>query len=802
MQFRVDVNRADTSWQVEITNVATGTLLLDGQGKPFKRTLESVGEKTSAFPQPPRAEAQNIPDNADNPHHELCTTSDASLIKAVYDKYVRREGEDVVKFGRYLFATLLGDAVWEAINKAAGNQAIELALTWKDDYLINRLPWEMMHNHQRFLAQEPEVAITRRIAGTTQTLAELSSPRVLFVVGSALNQDVIKPGAEYLGLLRNLSIGARRRLSTHLLLEASPKRLKAAVEVFRPTVVHFICHGASGLDQEVFLQLKSDEGNGEENVRAEALLNLLRPDPSYPLPQVVILNACYTASQTAHLFTKSGQAASPIAARLVAGDGANSGVPIVVGMAGEIADQACRLFTRCFYQAILEGREVAQAAADGRRAGIIVDGLTDPNNSIDWALPTLFMSSAVEKAVLVVKPNAVEEQWYDGASDFAPAEYPVFCDRLGFFEWYDCLMAEDLPAPQRLNNDLQTLAVLLRERKTKFTGAKLGLTSLLKQFAFNAALQGHLPVLNSTVAIGKAKESYPKNHHELIDDFRRAMTRSAQRFDLNFTPTYLDLVARLTEAAPSGQTRTQLPDELKQELDQAPKDLRNAYSEDKQWDGPQVQFTALRLDLLTLLQLGREKLGYKNGENNGEYEKKKLRPKLLLLVDDVHQMDKATSSLLNVFFSGTYGLRSITPLFPGGPIAKRDICVVCTCDLSVGLGEENTITTWLTMPGVKDVPLGIFQQPEDRLAYEFFLSRWKDDGKETPLAVNHRAHPDFVKSFFTSLHKHVEGVPERLKSEGASAVISAQLDLPNEYRVLRPINDEDRIRLISQMKRN
>jgi len=793
VRFRIDVNNQGNTWQVEITNVTTGNALLDSEGHSLKRTLESVGDQLSTFPQPPHEETEKIPDTPDNPHRELCVTKDPQVIKEVYDKYVRRDGEDVVKFGRYLFATLLGANVWKAINDTAGNEPVELALTWKDDYLINRLPWEMMHNGQRFLAEEPEVAITRRVAESTQTLTELTMPRVLFVVGSALNEKLIKPGAEYLSLLRSLTLGARRRLKTHLLLDASPKRLKAAVELFRPTVVHFICHGFATVEQETFLQLRSDDGNGEESVTAEALLRLLKPKAGYHLPQVVILNACYTASE---LYTKSGQAASPIAARLVAGDGVDPGVPIVVGMAGEIADQACRLFTRCFYQALLEGREVSHAAADGRRMGIIEDGLTDPKTSIDWALPTLFMSAAVDKAEIVVQPSKAEEQWYDAASEIAPSEYPVFCDRLRFFEWYDCLMVDDLPAPQRFDGELQLLAVSLREKNARFAKSKLGLTWLLQQFASNAALDGHLPVLVSTALIGREKQQYPSDYPRLIEDFKKAIIRTTQRFDLDFTSDYLNLIDDLTEFSKSGKSRNEMPDQLKKAVEQLPRDLHNAFSEDKQWDGPQVQFTALRCDLLKLLELGRKKV-----EPEGvPKEEKKLRPKLLLLVDDVHQMDKATRHLLQHFFSSPYGLRSTAVLSEGGPSAKRDIRVICTYDLSMGLGEENTIISWLeTAKGVKEVPLGAFQEPEDRLAYQFFISRWQDKNKvEKPLAVSHRADPQFVQVFFDSLHEEVEGIPERLKSEGASAVINTHLKL----QTLRAINDEDRLRLISQMRRN
>jgi hypothetical protein len=296
--------------------------------------------------------------------------------------------------------------------------------------------------------------------------------------------------------------------------------------------------------------------------------------------------------------------------------------------------------------------------------------------------------------------------------------------------------------------------------------------------------------------IGREKQQYPSDYPRLIEDFKKAIIRTTQRFDLDFTSDYLNLIDDLTEFSKSGKSRNEMPDELKKAVEQLPRDLHNAFSEDKQWDGPQVQFTALRCDLLKLLELGRKKVEPEGVPN----EEKKLRPKLLLLVDDVHQMDKATRHLLQHFFSSPYGLRSTAVLSEGGPSAKRDIRVICTYDLSMGLGEENTITSWLeTAKGVKEVPLGAFQEPEDRLAYQFFISRWQDKNKvEKPLAVSHRADPQFVQVFFDSLHEEVEGIPERLKSEGASAVINTHLKL----QTLRAINDEDRLRLISEMRRN
>ena len=64
----------------------------------------------------------------------------------------------------------------------------------------------------------------------------------------------------------------------------------------------------------------------------------------------------------------------------------------MVGMAGEIADQACRLFSLLFYESLLRDGQLAFAASQGRRLGIIGVGNSDPRTSVDWALPTIFLS--------------------------------------------------------------------------------------------------------------------------------------------------------------------------------------------------------------------------------------------------------------------------------------------------------------------------------------------------------------------------------------------------------------------------
>src|SRR5262249_37483984 len=150
-------------------------------------------------------------------------------------------------------------------------------------------------------------------------------------------------------LLRNLrNAELDLSLETYLLLWASTAKLAATIAWFRPSVVHFIAHGGYA-EGKGFLRLVHDERPTEMvNVYAPTLLENLRAGGARP--EIVVLNACYSAGAE---LEEVGQVASPLAVELVA-----AGVPVVVGMAGAVADRACRLFTRRFYQSLLEGGQI------------------------------------------------------------------------------------------------------------------------------------------------------------------------------------------------------------------------------------------------------------------------------------------------------------------------------------------------------------------------------------------------------------------------------------------------------------
>ncbi|HVR99235.1 MAG TPA: hypothetical protein VMW27_21625, partial [Thermoanaerobaculia bacterium] len=234
MRFVVEAKPTNGGWEVTVQGIAQP----DGP-----RRMQRVGE----FPQ--RLEAQPGQNVAKT---DLWDQTDPDQIRNAFGRIASGTpaAREVALFGQYLFQALLGDVLWQAIcdaAKAAGDDLIELALSFEeDDTDLHRLSWETLHSGTSFLTAEAQklVAITRLVpAEKAQAATRVVEARVLFVVGAALNDPELRPGAEYLGLMRRLEASGLG-LSSQLLLQATVESLRDKVLEIRPSIVHVIAHGA------------------------------------------------------------------------------------------------------------------------------------------------------------------------------------------------------------------------------------------------------------------------------------------------------------------------------------------------------------------------------------------------------------------------------------------------------------------------------------------------------------------------------------------------------------------------------
>ena len=449
---------------------------IKGAGKSWRREMVQQPDGAEGLlPYPSEATLAPL----EEPPGGLCVKLPADVLK-VYQMIVARRADGIAAYGRYLFDNLLGKVIWADIVEQAklGNeQIIELALSWTpNDGNLSRLHWEMMFDGANFLAAGHlsdgnkiiDVAVTRVVPNTTAVPAPGKGvPRVLFVIGTSLSDPSIRPGAEIMGLLRDPQ--ADCRIYPWVIENASPKVIQTKVAEFNPEVVHFICHGDIDAKSKAgYIEMKPDPGNDQTRFFADQLWQWLNVGETPP--RTVVLSACQSGTAL------GPQAVAPLAAELV-----SQGVPIVIAMSGRISDQACRLFTRRFAQALLSGETLVAATARGRRAAVAEGDA--PKRSVDWGFPTLYLSAAVPENYA---PGTNAAAMGEGIENrIKPYQLrrdrqPAFCGRQDFFDAYHELFDR--------TGRSSVLAVYTATDQKGY-----GRTRLLEELTLQAIRDGHVP---------------------------------------------------------------------------------------------------------------------------------------------------------------------------------------------------------------------------------------------------------------------------------------------------------------------
>jgi hypothetical protein len=215
-------------------------------------------------------------------------------------------------------------------------------------------------------------------------------------------------------------------------------------------------------------------------VTADELTGELTENGGWLAP-VMVLNACYTASlpqQPARI----DDVHLPFAARLV-----QLGAAMVVGMAGEVADPACQLFTLRFYQALLTQTSVVDAASQARRT--VLTAWPAYQQSMEWSRPVLFIAGGLDGTLeLGARPTF---DMTNAAQRFRrESTRPIMmCDRYDMMAAYDRLVN----LTDNLGSDKLMVALAVEENEKG-----LGKTRLLEEFAVRSVVDGFVPCLIRT----------------------------------------------------------------------------------------------------------------------------------------------------------------------------------------------------------------------------------------------------------------------------------------------------------------
>ncbi|MEV2268160.1 CHAT domain-containing protein [Nonomuraea africana] len=607
------------------------------------------------------------------------------------------------EYGKALFAALLGP-LWPRVLAANAGRGVELALDLPAE--LQGHMWEAMHDGAHPLGANPGllVAVTRLVPSGAGPPPEVrGAPRVLFASGAKLTEQVILPGAMFLGLLRECeSAGlALARVADGLTLDGLARRCAA----FEPDLVHLVAHGRPDEDGRVLVELAGAMAAPDQLVGA--LLAGGRP------PIAVVLSVCHTAR-----LSPASLAASLIAA----------GVPIVVAMDGEIAEPACRLFSKRLVRALLNGDGVAEAAAHGRRAALM--GERDPADGDDWARPTVYTAASLPPAFRPVDP-APARALLRMAEQLELAQQPLYIGRRSLFDEVDALFSAR-----------RALLVACAEGDFR----RLGATRLLREIGFRLLHDGHVPLLLAP----RAHPTAPHSLRQVAAQVLQAVVDTCERLSLPAPP--LETVhAALPADAPQSAVRRGLrkaiaafstsPDPL--DVD----DLRESLAED-----------------LSSFARAAQALGEPFGPHT----------RAVVLAEGLHQWDGALG-----WISGRPPglLDLLTPSGLGPP--ERPAPVIATTAESVELGLFKAERAG--MAAYRFVPLAALPEDEATLGYQWVLLQpWHEQDRYKKVWVAAPGHDrEMLREAFSTL----EGRPAMVDYElylVAHALASAKIFLSHD----------------------
>lgn len=523
----VSENSLDDGWTVTVrTSASSGdSPAVVDLVEPYWMASKVIDGRRVPTPRPDRERP------IEGPHAPLCT-GDPRPLTALLGRirHRRTEAEDVSNYGRWLFECLLAEA-WDAIQEhpnVVKDRAVELALRWSADAAdLHRLAWEAMRDNEGPLAGHPNgvFAITRLVPAERRQVRHITGiPSVLFATSVALSDATIRPGAMYMGLLRNLDAAGLCR--ARAVAGVSADKLHADCSRWNPDVVHLVAHGVLLDDGRGALMLH-DESGGEREADAAALGAALSGGGQPPL--AVVLSACNTGSPGDETVDKTSVAedpgdTSPLAAQLVA-----QGIPIVSAMAGEVSESACRLYTRKLAAAVHEGSPIAAASAHGRRAALVAS--TAPNANIDWALPALFLAEYLDPSEKLV--DAAQAIKITGlANDLELRQEPVFIGR------EDILTTADETVEP--NSDVGIIAIT-----AKGSTDGLGGTRLLREIGWRVLRDGHVPLLLGPFQEARSTPTRPRG---LVYAILSALVKVTEKMELRpFAPITLKPYLSISE---------------------------------------------------------------------------------------------------------------------------------------------------------------------------------------------------------------------------------------------------------------
>jgi hypothetical protein len=283
-------------------------------------------------------------------------------------------------FGAALFGAVFSGDVAAAFHarveetKRLGS-GLRIRLHLADPELAD-LPWEFLYNPQvnRFLALSIHTPVVRfmDLPDAIQPIAVTPPIRALVMISSPSDYPSLNVEAEWKKLTEALAdLLASGQISIDRLDNATLPGLQRKLRKSKYHMFHFIGHGEFDQSSQEGVLLLEDEHHRGHRVGSQYLGMLLHDHESL---RVAILNACEGA-RTSKLDPFAGSAQTLV----------QQGIPAVIAMQFEIADDVASIFAHEFYGALADGYPIDAALTEARKA-IFAGG-----RDVEWGTPVLYL---------------------------------------------------------------------------------------------------------------------------------------------------------------------------------------------------------------------------------------------------------------------------------------------------------------------------------------------------------------------------------------------------------------------------
>lgn len=319
-------------------------------------------------------------------------------------------------FGATLYKALIIGEVRGALGASRGqaeidDKALRIGIDLNRAPALARLPWEALYDAKTkgFLGIDPRTNIVRILSAQRKIQVKVNLPakvRILFAVANPEGDLDAKQEVERIRARLSQRLDTQSQFERMVLEDVSQFALNAAIQDYKPDILHFIGHGGFEGDAGCLYLCSRDDPNRAVPLDTDSLRAAVLSDP----PKLIFLNSC------------QGATASPVDRYAgVAQSLIGVGIPYVLAMQFPISDDAAAVFAERFYASIANGETVECAVTRGRNAIRSLD-------SCEFITPVLYCNGEVqdlqiEAAMADVPPAAAPPTAIPEAA-LAPATAP------------------------------------------------------------------------------------------------------------------------------------------------------------------------------------------------------------------------------------------------------------------------------------------------------------------------------------------------------------------------------------------